>query len=95
MFKRCLNVAIFIFIFSLYFVTFLMIYDTFRERKLNSMSNDALNILEKETKKVDEEVKEEEISATGISYSNYPPPSLLVDPALFRVYAATLSHRNL
>ena len=71
MFKRCLNVAIFIFIFSLYFVTFLMIYDTFRERKLNSMSNDAFNILEKETKKVDEEVKEEEISASGISYSNY------------------------
>ena len=35
------------------------------------MSNDALNILEKETKKVDEEVKEEEISASGISYSNY------------------------
>ena len=51
MFKRCLNVAIFIFIFSLYFVTFLMIYDTFRERKLNSMSNYVLNILDIDTKK--------------------------------------------
>lgn len=72
MFKRCLNVAIFVFIFALYFVTFLMIYDTFRERKLNSISEDALDLLEKQTK-LEEKKPEQvtEISAKGISYSNY------------------------
>ena len=70
MFKRCLNVAIFVFIFALYFVTFLMIYDTFRERKLNNMSKDALNILEKVNN--DEQTEQEqETSVTGISYGNY------------------------
>lgn len=73
MIKRLLNIMIFLFIFALYFITFLYIYDTFRERKLTELSKDALNLLEKETKKVTEEKKEEvnEISATGYSYGNY------------------------
>lgn len=72
MIKRLLNTTIFIFIFALYFVTFLLIYDTFRERKLNEMSKDALNLLEKETKKIEKNKSTtEEISATGISYGNY------------------------
>lgn len=75
MIKRLLNATIFLFIFALYFVTFLLIYDTFRERKLKDMSKDALNLLEKETKKVEKKESNgnitEEISATGFSYGNY------------------------
>lgn len=72
MIKRLLNTTIFMFIFALYFITFLLIYDTFRERKLEELSKDALNLLEKETKKVeDNNPKVEELSATGISYGKY------------------------
>ena len=33
MFKKVTNIVIFALIFALYFVSFLMIYDSFRERK--------------------------------------------------------------
>ena len=51
--KRFINIVIFIFIFALYFFTFLMIYDNFRERKLNSLEKSALELFENkiETKK--------------------------------------------
>lgn len=71
MLKRFLNFGIFMFIFALYFITFLMIYDTFRERKLNSMSKDALGILEKQIKNEESHEETEEISATGVSYAGY------------------------
>ena len=72
MIKRLLNIIIFVFIFALYFITFLFIYDTFRERKLSEMSKDALNLLEKENKKQEVNTNTvEEISATGISYGNF------------------------
>lgn len=34
--KKFINILIFLLIFTLYFVTFMMIYDNFRERKLNN-----------------------------------------------------------
>lgn len=71
MIKRLLNILIFIFIFALYFITFLLIYDTFRERKLNEISKDALNLLDKTNKKRKHTENVEEISVTGISYGNY------------------------
>lgn len=71
MIKRLLNIMIFLFIFALYFVAFLFIYDTFRERKLKEMSKDALNLLEKQKKETKTDNVTEEISATGISYGNF------------------------
>lgn len=65
--KRIINYAIFAFIFALYFITFLMIYDNFRERKLNSQEKNALDILEE---KID--VKEETPTPeASISYRGY------------------------
>lgn len=72
MMKRIINVVIFLFIFLLYFITFFMIYDNFRERKLNSLSNKALNVLEK--KKVEDKAPvddTEEVEVRGISYAGY------------------------
>ena len=71
--KRYINIGIFILIFSLYLITFLMIYDTFRERKLNSLSKDAMSLLDKEIKQNEDskEEVEEEIVASGVSYAGY------------------------
>ena len=89
MIKRLLNIIIFVFIFALYFITFLFIYDTFRERKLSEMSKDALNLLEKENKKQEVNTNTvEEISATGISYGNFTVLGKLEIPtSLKRPYA--------
>lgn len=67
--KRIINFAIFMFIFALYFITFLMIYDNFRERKLNSQEKNALDIFEKKI-----EVKKEEIpenTSISVNYNGY------------------------
>lgn len=67
--KRIINFAIFVFIFALYFITFLMIYDNFRERKLNSQEKNALDIFEKKI-----EVKEEEApenTSVSVNYNGY------------------------
>lgn len=65
--KRIINIAIFLIIFALYFVTFMMIYDNFRERKLNSKEEKALDILEEKIKEKDPS----ETVAYGINYSNF------------------------
>ena len=44
--KKFINILIFLFIIALYFVTFFMIYDNFRERKLNSQEKDAIELFE-------------------------------------------------
>ena len=44
--KKFINILIFLFIFALYLITFLMIYDNFRERKLNGQEKDALELFE-------------------------------------------------
>lgn len=71
MVKKFINILIFLFIFSLYFISFLMIYDSFRERKLSSMENNALDIFDNLVKA--EENKEEETveNSEDISYDNY------------------------
>ncbi|MBP3635111.1 MAG: sortase [Bacilli bacterium] len=68
--KKLLNILIFLFIFSLYFITFLMIYDNFRERKLNSQEKNALELFEK---KIDEkkQVEENQSGSYTISYNGY------------------------
>ena len=53
MFRKLIDIIIFLFIFSLYFVSSLMIYDRFRERKLTDYERDIID-------KFDEEVKVEE-----------------------------------
>lgn len=50
MVKKAINILIFLFIFSLYFVSFLMIYDTFRQRKLESLEANALDSFDKQVK---------------------------------------------
>lgn len=71
MVKKAINILIFLFIFSLYFVSFLMIYDTFRERKLKGLENDALDQFDKQVKiqKKPEEV--ENADGETISYGRY------------------------
>lgn len=68
--KKLLNILIFLFIFSLYFVTFLMIYDNFRERKLNSQEDKALELFENKIEKKKEEVVEQPQTYT-VSYNGY------------------------
>ena len=58
MVKKAINILIFLFIFSLYFVSFLLIYDTFRERKLKQLETGALDTFDKQVKV--KEVKNEE-----------------------------------
>ncbi len=66
--KHFINILIFLFIFALYFITFLMIYDNFRERKLNSQAQEAIDIFEKKVP----EKKQEEINETiNVSYAGY------------------------
>jgi len=76
MIKKSLNILIFLFIFSLYFVSFLMIYDTFRERKLVGIEDNALDIFEKEIKNKDTNPEPTSDSTgggggSGISYQSY------------------------
>ena len=50
MFKKVMNIVIFALIFALYFVSFLMIFDSFKERKLASVEKNALDVFEDEVK---------------------------------------------
>lgn len=72
MVKKLINVLIFAFIFFLYFISFLLIYDTFRERKLKSLEGSALDKFDKvvkiNKKEPDAPVEEE---AQPIDYSGY------------------------
>ena len=44
--KKFINILIFLFIFVLYLITFMIIYDNFRERKLNNQEKNALELFE-------------------------------------------------
>ena len=70
MVKKAINILIFLFIFSLYFISFLMIYDNFRERKLDSLENNALDKFDEQVKvkKVEEE---QSTDVSAVSYGNY------------------------
>ena len=49
--KKFINILIFLFIFALYLITFMMIYDNFRERKLNNQEKYALELFENKIEK--------------------------------------------
>ena len=72
MVKKFINLLIFLFIFSLYFISFLMIYDNFRERKLAKLESNAIdtfdNIVKNEEKK--EEISDDDYYGE-ISYEGY------------------------
>ena len=67
--KKFINILIFIFIFALYFVTFFMIYDNFRERKLNEQEKSAIEVFNKKIDKKKEEVQQQQNQT--ISYNGY------------------------
>lgn len=72
MVRRSLNILIFLFIFSLYFISFLMIYDTFRERKLAGIEGNALDVFEKEVKNKETTPTDNgNSSGGGIAYQSY------------------------
>lgn len=68
--KKFVNIVIFIFIFVLYFFTFLMIYDNFRERKLNSQEKLALELFENKIETKKNEIIPENITPT-VNYKGY------------------------
>lgn len=71
MFKRVMNIVIFALIFALYFISFLMIYDSFRERKLASIEKSAVDVFDDEVK-IEEKKEDTPISTTSaISYSGF------------------------
>ena len=68
MFKKVMNIIIFALIFALYFVSFLMIFDSFKERKLASLEKNAIDVFDKEVK-IDEKKPEETKTSSSVSYS--------------------------
>ena len=67
--KKFINILIFLLIFTLYFVTFMMIYDNFRERKLNSQEKNALELFENKIEKKDIEPEPEKTYT--VNYNGY------------------------
>ena len=71
--KKFLNIFIFMFIFSLYFMTFLMIYDNFRERKISSKEDVALELFEDKIEKNKEDKRDttQTNTTSTVNYNNY------------------------
>ena len=67
--KKFINILIFLFIFALYIITFMMIYDNFRERKLNNQEKYALELFENKIEKKKEEIPENQTYT--VSYKGY------------------------
>ena len=67
--KKFINILIFLFIFALYLITFMMIYDNFRERKLNNQEKYALELFENKIEKKKEERPENQTYT--VSYKGY------------------------
>lgn len=67
--KKFINILIFLFIFALYLITFMMIYDNFRERKLNNQEKHALELFENKIEKKKEEIPENQTYT--VSYKGY------------------------
>lgn len=72
MFKKVMNIVIFALIFSLYFVSFLMIFDSFKEKKLASVEKGAIDAFEDEVK-IEQKKEDQKPSNTSssISYSGF------------------------
>ncbi len=69
--KKFINILIFLFIFALYFITFMMIYDNFRERKLNNQEKHALELFENKIDKKKEEVDKQPEKTYTVNYNGY------------------------
>lgn len=67
--KKFINILIFLLIFSLYFITFMMIYDNFRERKLDNQEKYALELFENKIEKKDIEPEPEKTYT--VNYNGY------------------------
>ncbi len=65
--KKFINILIFLLIFTLYFVTFMMIYDNFRERKLDNQEKYALELFENKIEK--KEIQKNQIHT--VNYNGY------------------------
>lgn len=74
MVRKAINTLIFLFIFSLYFMSFLMIYDTFRQRKLENLEANAIDAFDKQVKvkKVTvDDIDNSNVNDGDVSYGNY------------------------
>ena len=71
--KRIINVLIFVFIGALYVISFLMIFESFKQRKLDDLEAKAIDTFEKSVKieKVEVEDLEAGSSSGGLDYSGY------------------------
>lgn len=74
MVKKITNILIFVFIAALYVISFLMIFESFKQRKLENLEKSALDTFEKTVKieKVSvEDIENDKTSNMGLDYSGY------------------------
>ena len=74
MVKRITNILIFVFIAALYVISFLMIFESFKQRKLENLEASAIDAFEKSVKieKVNvEDIESDKTSNMGFDYSGY------------------------
>ena len=74
MIKKVTNILIFAFILALYVISFLMIFESFKQRKLENLEKNALDTFEKSVKieKVDiSDLENDNTSNMGLDYNGY------------------------
>lgn len=74
MIKKIINIIIFVFIAALYVISFLMIFESFKQRKLEYLEANAIDNFEKsvKVKKVNvEDLEKDKTSNMGYDYSGY------------------------
>jgi len=74
MIKKIINIVIFVFIASLYVISFLMIFESFKQRKLENLEANAIDKFEKtvKVKKVNvDDLNNDKTSNAGFNYSGY------------------------
>ena len=74
MIKKIINILIFVFIAALYVISFLMIFESFKQRKLERLEANALDSFEKSVKieKVNaDDLDKDKTSNMGYDYSGY------------------------
>ena len=85
MIKKIVNVIIFVFIFALYAVSFMFLFETFRQRKLETIEANALDTFDNSVKveeKTIEEVQNDNTYDGGISYDDYTILGVIEIPAI-------------
>lgn len=74
MVKKITNILIFVFIAALYVISFLMIFESFKQRKLENLEAKALDVFDNSVKieKVDvSDIEDDKTSNMGLDYSGY------------------------